>query len=189
MAARDQHEVWNKVAEARGAASASVGGGTTLHATTSYAATMAAPQVQAKIDSVAGDYDGILRELRKANAKGVVVAINGNIVWADIFASNDLLVRYWQKLARSYAAESLTMAGAKGEVDQKAAQAFLDQMSGNRQVIETEPGMYRRAEVTGDGYKVFALTALLPKTDFDLHVAKMTYDTEARLRRPSILYR
>ena len=138
---------------------------------------------------VADDYDGILRELRKSGAKGVVVAINGNLVWADLFASSDLLAKYWQKLIRSYAAESLTSVNAKGCVDQKAAQEFLDRLTGNREVIETEPGVYRRAEVTGDGYKVFTLTALTPKSDFDVHVAKMAYDVEVRppwpARRPS----
>ena len=50
-------------------------------------------------------------ELRKAGAKGVVVSINGHITWADVFASTDLLEKYWQKLIRSYAAESLTNVG------------------------------------------------------------------------------
>ena len=191
MAAKDQHEVWNRVASAnKGLAVASA---TPMpmaaHAGTSYAAAMAMPQVAAKIDSVAG-YQGILQELKKTNAKGVVVAINGNLVWADLFASNDLLVRYWQKLVRSYAAESLTSAGAKGQVDQKSAQAFLDRMSGKREVVETEAGVFRRAEITGDGFKVFSLTALIPKTDFDVHVAKMVCDTEARLRpQPGFMFR
>ncbi|HUI84389.1 MAG TPA: DUF6569 family protein [Candidatus Binatia bacterium] len=181
MAARDQQEVWNRVAAANQAvevtsAAPLVAG----RGTTSYAATMAAPQVQEKIDSVAGNYEGILRELRKAGAKGVVVAINGNLVWADLFASDDLLTRYWQKLIRSYAAESLTTVSAKGEATQKSAQAFLDRMSGNREVIETEPGIFRRVEVSGDGYKVFTLTALTPKTDFNVHVAKMTWQGEVR---------
>ncbi len=186
MAARDQHEVWNQVAAARQAmnslASAMIVGET--RSTTSYATTMASPPVQQKIDLAAGDYESILRELHKAGAKGVVVAINGNIVWADLFASNDLLMRYWQKLVRSYAAESLTSANSKEQADQKSAQAFLDRMSGNREIAETEPGVFRRAEITGDGYKVFTLTALMPKTDFILHTAKMSYDTEARLQFP-----
>ncbi len=157
---------------------------------TSYAATMANPRVQATIDNAAGNYNSILQELRKTGAKGVVVAINGNIVWADLFASNDLLMRYWQKLVRSYAAESLTSTGAKGKVNQKSAQAFLDQMSGSREVVETEAGLYRRAEITGDGYKVFSITALMPKTDFDVHIAKMAYDAEAREPfRPAIMVR
>jgi hypothetical protein len=34
-------------------------------------------------------------------------------------------------------------------------------------------GLYRHTEITGDGFKAFELTALLPKTGFDLHLAKM----------------
>jgi hypothetical protein len=194
MAAKNQQQVWDSVAAARQSVEISAGaplvqadnadltGG--IGHTTSYAKAMTAPRVQAKIDSVAGNYNNILDELRKTGAKGVVVAINGNIVWADLFASNDLLMRYWQKLVRSYAAESLTREGIKGEVDQAAAQAFLDHLSGNHEVVETEPGIFRRAEVTGDSYKVFTLTSLLPKTDFAVHTAKMRYEQDARLEFP-----
>jgi hypothetical protein len=196
MAAKNQQQVWDQVASARKSASlasalendpqgtATGGNDLSYRSTTSYAATMAAPQVQRKIDSVAGNYDGVLQQLRKTGAKGVVVAVNGEIVWVDLFASNDLLMRYWQKLVRSYAAESLTTVGAHSKADESAAQAFLDRMKGNREVIETEPGVFRRAEITGDSYKVFTLTALMPKTDFDVHIAKMTYDKEARLEFP-----
>ena len=142
------------------------------------------PQVQAKIDSVAGNYDAVLQQLRKSGAKGVVVAINGELVWADLFASNDLLLRYWQKLVRSYAAEALTTVGKQKQVDEKEAQAFLDRMSGNREVIETDPGVFRRAEITGDNYMVFTLTALMPKEEFNVHTAKMLYDKEARVNYP-----
>jgi len=182
MAAQNQQQVWDKVAAAREAMNSAVVGGndlTYLRSTTSYAKAMAAPPVQQTIDNAAGNYESILQQLHKAGAKGVVVAINGNLVWADLFASNDLLSRYWQKLARSYAAESLTAASAKGQADQKSAQAFLDRMSGNREVVETDPGVFRRVEITGDGFKVFRLTALVPKTDFDLHIAKMTYEENA----------
>ncbi|MGA8878722.1 MAG: DUF6569 family protein [Candidatus Korobacteraceae bacterium] len=217
MAAKDQHQVWNQVAAARKAAevasaaplvqgnnadlstnfdqnvvdnSPNGGNDLTYHRTTSYAATMAMPKVQATIDSAAGNYESIREKLKKDGAKGVVVAINGKLVWVDLFASNDLLMRYWQKLVRSYAAESLTSAGEKGQVDQKSAEAFLDRMSGSREVVETEAGIYRRAEITGDNYKVFSITALMPKTDFDVHIAKMTYDAEAgQAFRPAIMVR
>ena len=59
---------------------------------------MQAPEVQEKLKTLASDYDSVLRDLRKAGAKGVVVAINGKITWTDIFASSDLLEKYWQKL-------------------------------------------------------------------------------------------
>jgi hypothetical protein len=46
-------------------------------------------------------------------------------------------------------------------------------MEGRRQTIESEPGVFRQTEVSGDGFKAFALTSLLPKTGFEVHVAKM----------------
>lgn len=196
MAAKNQQQVWNQVAEARRSAVQVASAAPLVQAdnanlsaalgnTTSYAKTMAAPQVQAQIDTVAGNYSSIVSELRKTGAKGVVVAVNGQLVWADIFASDDLLLRYWQKLVRSYAAESLTTAGSKQHVDQREAQAYLELMSGSREIAETEAGIFRRSEVTGDTYKVFTLTALLPKTDFNVHTTKMTYDKEARLEFPN----
>jgi hypothetical protein len=224
MAAKDQHQVWNQVAEARKAVMASSqvvevtsgaplvqadsadlstnfsqnfvgnapngGNDLTARSTTSYAQTMAIPKVQATIDNAVGNYESIREQLKRDGAKGVVVAINGKLVWVDLFASNDLLMRYWQKLVRSYAAESLTSAGGKGQVDQKSAQEFLSRMSGSREVVETEAGIYRRAEITGDNYKVFSITALIPKTDFDVHIAKMMYDAEAgKAFRPAIMVR
>jgi hypothetical protein len=104
----------------------------------------------------------------------VVVAVNGEIIWADIFASTALLEKYWPKLVRSYAAEAFVVTKAKGrETDVKSAQEFLDTMEGRRETVESEPGLYRHTEITGDGFKAFELTALLPKTGFDLHLAKM----------------
>ena len=50
----------------------------------------------------------ILRELRSKGAVGVVVAVNGRVLWADVFASTELLSKYWPKLMRSYVAEAMT---------------------------------------------------------------------------------
>jgi len=55
-----------------------------------------------------------MRELRERNAVGVVVAVDGRLIWADLFASTALLEKYWPKLIRSYAAGSLT-SHPKGE--------------------------------------------------------------------------
>lgn len=179
MAAGNQQQVWDQVAAARDAAvalvprAAPVGG-----PTTSYARTMQAPDVQKGIDTVAGDYEGILKELRKVDAKGVVVAINGKITWADVFASDALLQKYWQKLIRSYAAEAMTNVKQNSLPDQKMAQEFIDQLGGSHEVSETEPGVFRRVEISGNGYRVFTLTALLPKSEFEVHLAKMSYEQQ-----------
>lgn len=175
MAMKDQSQVWDHVAVARSnMAMAAPQAAPTIGGTTSYAKVMQNPEVAKKVASVAADYDGLLNELRKTGAKGVVVAVNGRITWADVFASTELLQKYWQKLIRSYAAESLTNAQSGGQVDQKSAQAFIDQLEGRREVSETEPGIFRRTEISGDGYKVFALKSLLPKEEYTVHLAKMT---------------
>jgi hypothetical protein len=119
------------------------------------------------------NYQSLMRQLRDQHAVGVVVAVNGEIVWADIFASTDLLEKYWPKLVRSYAAEAVVTRTNHREADEKQAQLFLDHLDGRHETVDSEPGLYRHTEIAGDGFRAFELTSLLPKTGFDLHVAKM----------------
>ncbi|MGI9103536.1 MAG: ARPP-1 family domain-containing protein [Terriglobales bacterium] len=180
MAKKDQQAVWDSVAVAR--EGAAVGGAAPvaaeLHATSSYARVMENKEVQKRVDEIAApmqrDYQSLIRELRSRNAVGVVAAVNGRIIWADIFASTTLLEKYWPKLVRSYAAEAMVVRTtfAPEKEDQRAAQAFLDDLDGRRQTSEVEPGVFRHTEISGDGFKVFELTSLLPKTGYDLHIAK-----------------
>jgi sulfur carrier protein ThiS len=148
-----------------------------LNATTSYARVMDNKQVREKVDSVAEpiqrNYQSLIRQLRDQNAVGVVVAVNGQMVWADIFASTNLLEKYWPKLVRSYAAEAVVTKAQGREADVRQAQEFLNHMDGRHQTVDSEPGLYRHTEIAGDGFRAFELTSLLPKTGFDLHVAKM----------------
>lgn len=144
----------------------------------SYAGVMENRAVRAQVDQVAGpmqkSYESVIRRLKDQNAVGVVVAINGEIEWADIFASTELLQKYWPKLVRSYAAETIGVARTKGAtVSQAEAQRFLTDWGGKRQMVETEPGLFRHVEVAGRGFRAFQLTSLLPKTGFDLHLSKM----------------
>jgi hypothetical protein len=180
-----QQQVWAEVGRARTAAmkaapaTAGVGGDFpgALTSTTSYARVMESDEVKRRIDSVAEpivrSYQAALKELRERNAVGVVVAVNGEIIWADVFASTALLEQYWPKLARSYAAQAVLTPASSRKVEVGEAQKFLDELEGKRELVESEPGVFRQAEITGDGYKVFELTSLLPKLDFDLHLAKM----------------
>jgi len=186
MAEKDQQQVWDEVGKSRAAMTETVqvSGGNPVAAplaelsgTSSYARTIENRAVAGKIDEVAApleqDYRSIIGQLRDRNAVGVVVAVNGQIIWTDVFASTRLLEKYWPKLVRSYAAESMAQPAKSASEDMRAAQQFLDHLQGRREVVENEPGLYRHAEITGDGYKVFELTSLLPGTDFDLHLAKM----------------
>lgn len=186
MAKKSQAEVWDNVrASNQMAAVAAPSAAPAISRTTSYADVMQNGEVQRKIETVAApidrDYGKLIRQLKEQNAVGVVVAVNGRLVWADVFASGDLLEDYWPKLIRSYAAEAVMGGTYKGAMGQVNAQQFIDSLSGTREVTETDPGVFRRAEITGEGYKVFTITSLLPKTDFTVHLAKMTEETRNRV--------
>jgi hypothetical protein len=148
-----------------------------IQSTSSYAAVMENQDVKEKVDEIAApiehNYESLIKQLRDRKAVGVVVAVNGRIIWADVFASTELLEKYWPKLVRSYASEAVVSRAKGGEASLAQAEAFLGDMQGRRETIESEPGVYRHTEINGDGFKAFALASLLPKTGFDVHVAKM----------------
>jgi hypothetical protein len=184
MGDKDQNEVWAEVRKQRAAVTETVEVNGALPAvadeisrTTSYAKVNENEEVKKQVDAVAKpieeNYQSLIHQLRDRNAVGVVVAVNGRIIWADVFASTDLLEKYWPKLVRSYASEAVVTRAKDVEVNASRAQAFLENMEGRRETIEREPGVYRHSEVSGDGFKAFSLTSLLPKTGFDVHIAKM----------------
>ena len=179
MAAKNQQQVWDNVGRSKRALAEAVPApaAAEVNSTTSYARVMDNKEVQQKVASVAEpvqrNYESVIRQLRDKNAVGVVVAVNGEIVWADLFASTQLLQKYWPKLVRSYATEAVVTRAKGGEASLKDAQKFLDNLQGRHETADTEPGVYRQTEITGDGFKVFELTSLLPKTGFPVHVAKM----------------
>ena len=179
MADKDQSKVWDQVrASKQEMAQAVPTASETVEVTSSYAGAIQNEEVQHKLESVAApveqEYQSVIRQLRDRNAVGVVVAVNGEIIWADVFASSNLLEKYWPKLVRSYAAEAMVQRTNSTSATVKSAQEFLARIEGRREVIESEPGLYRHTEISGDGFKVFELTSLLPGSGFDLHLAKMS---------------
>jgi hypothetical protein len=183
MGDKDQGEVWAEVRKQQQAMetvevdAAAPTVATEVADTSSYARVMENGEVKKQVDAVAKpieqNYESLIHQLRDRKAVGVVVAVNGRIIWADIFASTDLLEKYWPKLVRSYASEAVIVRAKDVDVSLSRAQDFLADMEGRRETIESEPGIYRHTEVSGDGFKAFELTSLLPKTGFDVHVAKM----------------
>ncbi len=180
MVAKDQQQVWDEVRKSQHAMAETVtvdGAAAQVNSTTSYARVMGNKEVQKQVDSVAApiqhNYESVIRQLRDKNAVGVVVAVNGEVVWADLFASTHLLQKYWPKLVRSYATEAVVSRAKSAEASTRQAQKFLDDLQGRHETADTEPGVYRHTEITGNGFKVFELTSLLPKTGFPVHVAKM----------------
>ena len=179
MAEKDQAQVWSEVGKARQAIALAVPApaAPTVMGTSSYARVMQNVEVKQRVDSVAGpiqrNYQSLIQQLRDQHAVGVAVAVNGQMVWADIFASTNLLEKYWPKLVQSYAAEAVVTPTKDREADIKHAQEFLNHLDGRHETVDSEPGVYRHTEIAGDGFRAFELTSLLPKTGFDLHVAKM----------------
>jgi hypothetical protein len=195
MVEQDQQQVWNSVngaisqmeaAAPPASSGTSAPGGFSRRSlgTSSYAKAMQDSGVSEKVNEAAAPLmnarEQVLAQLREEHAVGVVVAVRGEIIWADLFANTDLLSRYWTKLVRSYAAESLTEGedhAAPGVAD---AQHFLDAASGTRETSEGETGIYRYLELKGAGAETFVLESLLSGTGYDVHISKMKLRGEER---------
>ncbi len=207
MVAKDQQQVWNSVhgaiSEMKAAApvgsggssggrrlDAGGGGSYSAPATTSYAKTMQDSAVSEKVDEavapVMKSREQVLAQLRQEHAVGVVVAVRGEIVWADLFADSDLLARYWTKLVRSYAAESLAGGETHAAPTVADAQRFLDAPAGGTETSEGDVGVYRYRELKSGGTETFVLESLLPGTGYDVHISKLKLKTEDRPFRPQI---
>ena len=202
MVDQDQQQVWNSVDGAisqmeAAAPQASSGGSRGTYnngqaaglGTTSYAKMMQNPVISQKVDEAAAPVmqarEQVLAQLRDEHAVGVVVAVRGQIVWADLFASTDLLARYWTKLVRSYAAESLTEDENHPAPSVADAQHFLDMPSAGTENSEGEVGIYRYRELKSGSTETFVLESLLPGTGYDVHISKMKLIEEARrIRKP-----
>jgi ARG/rhodanese/phosphatase superfamily protein len=183
MAEQDQQAVWNEVAKSRASFAAGLAGpqSRAMETTSSYAGAMQNEGVKRQLDSMAVPlermFETLREKLRAQNAVGAVIALNGQLVWADVFASSSLLDKYWPKLVRSYAAEAFSLRAippiAKLPPTRENAQEFLNRLDATRENVNTEPGLYRNTELTGYDFRAFILTALLPKTGFTVHLAKM----------------
>jgi hypothetical protein len=183
MADQNQQEVWNAVSQSRQAfaMAAAPRDAREIEATSSYAKAVQNEGVKRQLDSMAvpleRSYGRLIQQLRANRAVGVVVAVNGELIWADVFASPGLLEKYWPKLIGSYAAEAITprIAPTIAMTPPTAEEAlrFMERLNADHENIETEPGVYRNTEMSGDDFEAFLLTSLLPNTGFEVHVAKM----------------
>ncbi len=197
MVQKDQQQVWDSVhgaisqMEMAAASPASTSGGGHYGGlfpgaanTTSYAKVMESNAVSEKVDEAAAPVmksrDQVLDQLRRQHAVGVVVAVRGEIVWADLFANTELLSRYWTKLVRSYAAESLTEGDPHAAPSLAEAQHFLDAPAGGAETSEGDVGVYRYRELKSRGTETFVLESLLPGTGYDVHICKMKLSGDER---------
>jgi hypothetical protein len=179
QAHKSQQGVWDSVARAAGAMAAPSG-------TSDYAHVLSAPAAKERVEAVAAsieeEYERDLREqIRGRGAVGVVVAINGELVWSDVFSTPELFRKYWPKLLRSYVMEAESRGavfgdrrGMIGVPGVKQAETFLLEDRG-RASIRVEPAAYRRVEISAPGYQIVALEAVDKAEDpgLMLHYNKM----------------
>jgi hypothetical protein len=187
MVAKDQQQVWNAVggaisnmqtmASPTPSANATAAVEARPLTTTSYAKAMQDTAVSSKVDEAAAPVmksrEQVIATLRQEHAVGVVVAVRGEIVWADIFADTDLLSRYWSKLVRSYAAESLSPGETHAAPTEADAQRFVDMPSAGAETSTGEVGVYRFSEVKTNATDTFVLESLLPPAGLEVHISKL----------------
>lgn len=171
---KSQAGVWNFVA-------GTLGGAAAASPTSNYMDVVRSQRAQRAFDTVARSlqkgYEAELdKQVRGRGAVGVVVAINGRLVWADVFPSAELFRKYWPKLLRSYVLEAQgSPGGAKLVPSRKDAQAFLLADRG-RMTIREEPGVYRRTEIIAPDYQIVALEALGKFQSLMMHYNKMSHE-------------
>jgi hypothetical protein len=196
MASKNQREVWEAVGSSIASApSASVPSRESMYrgdvvdaddratATSSYAQAMSTSQAQAQVDAVAapvlGENNEVIERLRHEQVIGVVAAIDGHIVWADLFASPELLAAYWTKLVRSYAAEAIHRDTHDGpNASRQEALQFLADATSGEETSEGKTEVYRYREMQGATESLFILEALLPGTGFEVHRTKLVQTNE-----------
>lgn len=161
--------------------------------TTSYARAMQSTAINEKVDEAAAPLmksrEQVLEKLREEHAVGVVVAVRGDIVWADIFSDTDLLSRYWIKLVRSYAAESLMAHRTHSAPSISDAQHFLDAPSGGTETSIGSVGIFRYTELRSGGAETFVLESLLSGSDYDVHISKVKLRGEVQRVDAPMVYR
>jgi hypothetical protein len=188
--AQDQKEVWNAVRSgtlAKAAPPPSAGNAGAAAAEV-YAPRITTESIQVTIDGAAptqayakiyeggrvgASVDGFAEELKRRfdrgtlglkgeRVVGVVVAYGGEVAWSDIFASGELFEHYWNKLLRSYAVEALARPTYRETAAITDAREFLRNLNG-REVVESEPGVYRWREITEGRLSLIELESISPK--------------------------
>lgn len=100
-------------------------------------------QVMARLDA----YERAVKpKFAAPNIIGAVVAVNGRVISADVFASPALFQAYAAKLLKSYALEAVSVEkGTKQEVKASDAEAFLSRSDGAAATADKD-GVYRLSE-------------------------------------------
>lgn len=136
QAKKSQDEVWSAVADT-----------VTVNGARSATSTLNSVYEDKRVNRKLENYERAFgNKLATRNVVGVVVAVGGKIISADVFASHALFQAYWPKMLKSYALEAVgTVEAAKQQVSRLDAEAFLSRAQGTG-AEDGQQGVYRLAE-------------------------------------------
>lgn len=136
QATKDQSEVWAKVAET-----------VTVNNTRSSTGDLKSVYQDKRVTRKLDDYERAFKGKFSANdVVGIVAAVNGRIITADVFANHALFQAYWPKMLKSYALEAVSTPGRqKQDVERSEAQTFLARVQGTS-ADKDASGVYRLVE-------------------------------------------
>jgi hypothetical protein len=127
-----------------------------------YEHSRAGASVDEFVEELRRRFDRATLGLKGERVVGVVVAYGGDVAWSDIFASGELFEHYWSKLLRSYAVEALARPTYRETAAITDAREFLRNLNG-REVVESEPGVYRWREITEGRLSLIELESISPR--------------------------
>ncbi|MFL6277699.1 MAG: ARPP-1 family domain-containing protein [Blastocatellia bacterium] len=136
QASKSQSDVWSKVSE-------TVAVNRVSSDTGDLKSVYEDKHVNRKLD----DYERAFKtRLQAANIVGVVAAINGRIISADVFANHRLFQAYWPKVLKSYALQAVSATERQSqEVARGDAEAYLARVEGAT-AATGDQGAYRLVE-------------------------------------------
>lgn len=149
-AKKSQQGVWSKVASV-----------TETVQVTSSSSALTANYKSTKVNTLMTKFQENLAKLPGKNVVGAIVAVNGRIEIADVFANPSLFQSYWPKLLKSYGLEALASPkeSSKKVTEADEARAFLSAAEGEG-LSEGKPGLYRLTENKSKSDSSFILEAI-----------------------------
>ena len=157
-----QAEVWKEVS----ANNQKLG---TTTGTDTYQEVYANKQVGTQMD----DYIRTLeKEVLQPGVVGVVIARNGQLIWADIFAGQKLFAGYWPKLLKSYVIDALGDNTSEKRPTIAEATRYLEGRDGTVSTT-TQAGVYQLVKTESSSYAVFDLRDISLASALSVHFNKM----------------
>jgi hypothetical protein len=165
QAKSEQSAVWSSVAGQNNSLGVN-------NSTQTYRGAIDSKKVQADVSA----YLEAIKVTFPKNAVGAIVAINGKLVWIDLFPTSQTLFNlYWPKLLRSYAMDALS-ARAQKPVGPAAtigdAKRFLTEKSG-KSTFEGSDKLFKLTRIESNDYVIYEMEDISMKPVVHLHTCKM----------------